>query len=188
LRKRSANSAASLLPLDLWMRGRDLEGHLPARLADWLNEPGLLTDRIHARSGAPVAVRVVEEHLAFLSHEQKALLEASADNCFARRIELVSAGRPWVYAETLIPDHTLELHPWLAELGDSSLGATLAECRDVSRGPFEFAPLPASHPLAAQALARLNESAEVIWARRSWFALHGRRLLVQELFLPEVSR
>ena len=188
MRKLSASSAASLLPLDLWVRGRDLAGRLPARLADWLTEPGLLTDRIRAASGAPVTVRIVDEHLAVLSPEQQALLEAGSNSCFARRVELVAGGHPWVYAETLIPDHTLELHPWLAELGDSSLGSTLAECADVTRGPFEFAPLPASHPLAAQALARLGETAEVVWARRSWFALRGHRLLVQELFLPEVTR
>lgn len=188
MRKLSDSSAASLLPLDLWMRDRDLAGKLPAKLADWLTEPGLLTTRIEAASRAPVAVRVIEERLAFLTAEQQLLLRAPAISCFARRIELVSAGRPWVYAETLIPDHTLEMHPWLAELGDSSLGSTLAECVEVTRGPFEFAPLPASHPLAVHALARLERRPDVVWGRRSWFALLGRRLLVQELFLPEVNR
>ena len=118
----------------------------------------------------------------------KALLEAPAASCFARRVELNSAGRTWVYAETLIPDHTLEAHPWLAELGDSSLGATLAACKDLVRGPFEFAPLPESHPLAGQALARSATRGDVVWARRSWFALAGRRLLVQEAFLPGTTQ
>ena len=105
-----------------------------------------------------------------------------------RRVELVGAGRPWVFAESLVPDHTLELHPWLAELGDSSLGATLSAIPGVSRGPFEFAPLPAAHPLAASALGRLAQAPDVVWARRSWFALRGRRLLVQEVFLTEADR
>jgi chorismate--pyruvate lyase len=183
----AASYATPLLPLDLWVRGDDYAGRLPAALSGWLTEPGLLTDRIQAASGAPVAVRVVEERIAFLSAEQQAILEAPASSCFARRIELVSAGRPWVYAETLIPDHTLELHPWLAELGDSSLGATLAACQDLVRGPFEFAPLPDSHPLAVRALAHAASRAAVVWARRSWFALAGRRLLVQEVFLPETA-
>ena len=133
-------------------------------------------------------MRVVAERVAFLSGEQQAILEAPAASCFARRVELNSAGRLWVYAETLIPDHTLEAHPWLAELGDSSLGSTLAACTDLSRGSFEFAPLPGTHPLAAQALARAATRAEVVWARRSWFALGNRRLLVQEVFMPETTR
>jgi chorismate--pyruvate lyase len=177
-----------MLPLDLWVRGDDLAARLPATLSGWLCEPGLLTDRIREASGAPVAVRVVEERVAFLNGEQQAILEAPATSCFARRVELNSAGRTWVYAETMIPDHTLEAHPWLAELGDSSLGATLAACTDLTRGSFEFAPLPESHPLAVQALACTPARAGVVWARRSWFALAGRRLLVQEVFLPETTR
>jgi len=184
----SVYAAAPMLPLDLWVGGEHLAGRLPAPLASWLGEPGLLTDRIQAASGVPVAVRVVEERIAFLNGEQQALLEAPAASCFARRVELNSAGRTWVYAETLIPDHTLEAHPWLAELGDSSLGATLAACKDLVRGPFEFAPLPESHPLAGQALARSATRGDVVWARRSWFALAGRRLLVQEAFLPGTTQ
>ena len=176
------------LPLALWARADDIGARLPTALVGWLSEPGLLTERILAASGMPVAVKVVEERLAFLDAEQQRLLEAPSASCFARRVELVCGGRPWVYAETLIPDHTLELHPWLAELGDSSLGSTLASCKDLARGAFEFAPLPSSHPLAARALSRVAERPDVVWARRSWFALAGRRLLVQELFLPETGQ
>ena len=184
----SGHATTPLLPLDLWVRGDDLVARLPAELASWLGERGLLSKRIRAASGAAVAVRVVEERLAFLSAEQQALLEAPAASCVARRVALVSAGRTWVYAETLIPDHTLELHPWLAELGDSSLGATLTACGDLTRGPFEFAPLPAAHPLAVQALGQVASGPQTVWARRSWFALSGRRLLIQEVFLPETLR
>jgi len=184
----SGYAATPSLPLDLWVRGDDLAASLPPALASWLGEPGLLTERIQAESGLPVTVRVVEERLAFLNAEQQAILAAPAASCFARRIELNSAGRTWVYAETLIPDHTLEAHPWLAELGDSSLGSTLAACSDLSRGSFEFAPLPGAHPLAVQALSRAAARADVVWARRSWFALGARRLLVQEVFMPETAR
>ena len=183
-----ASNAAPLLPLDLWMSGPELLRGLPAGLAAWLTDAGLLTERIRAASGAAPSVRVVEERLGFLTAEQQALLAAPAASCFVRRVELLGAGRPWVFAESLIPDHTLELHPWLAELGDSSLGATLAWLDGIDRGPFEYAPLPAAHPLAASALARQTEAPGVVWARRSWFALRGRRLLVQEVFLAEAGR
>lgn len=180
-----ALTAAPLLPLDLWLSGTRLVRGMPAELAGWLSETGLLTDRIRAATGAPAGVRVLEERLGFLTAEQQALLEAPATSCFVRRVVLLGRGRPWVFAESLVPDHTLELHPWLAELGDSSLGATLAGIDGVSRGALEFAPLPAAHPLAASALARSAAVPDVVWARRSWYALRGRRLLVQEVFLPE---
>lgn len=185
LKHYDASATAPLLPLDLWMPGTELVRGLPAPLATWLTEPGLLGERIRAATGAPSGIRVVGERLGFLSGEQQALLESPAASCFMRQVELLGRGRPWVFAETLIPDHTLEHQPWLAELGPSSLGATLAAVAGVTRGPFEFAPLPASHPLAASALERGASKAAVLWARRSWFALYGRRLLVQEVFLPE---
>jgi chorismate--pyruvate lyase len=184
-RRYDATHAAPLLPLDLWLPGAELLRGAPAEVAGWLMDTGPLSARVTAASGRPVRVRVVEERLGFLSAEQQALLEAPAASCFVRQAELVSGGRPWVYAESLIPDHTLELHPWLAELGDTSLGATLAGIAGIERGPFEIAPLPAAHPLAALAVARLASPPGAVWARRSWFALSRRRLLVQEVFLPE---
>jgi chorismate--pyruvate lyase len=140
LKHYDASTAAPLLPLDLWLSGPELLRGVPAGLAAWLTDAGLLTERIREAAGAAPSVRVVEERLGFLTGEQQALLEAPAASCFVRQVELCGAGRPWVFAESLIPDHTLELHPWLAELGDSSLGATLAAIPGVSRGPFEFAP------------------------------------------------
>lgn len=183
-----ASISAPLLPLDLWMSGPELLRGAPAGLVAWLTDTGLLTERIRVASGAAPAVRVIDERLGFLTAEQQALLAAPAASCFVRQVELLGAGEAWVFAESLIPDHTLELHPWLAELGDSSLGATLAGIAGVERGPFEFAPLPAVHPLAASAIARRAGSPGVVWARRSWFALRGRRLLVQEVFLAEAGR
>ena len=188
MKRYDATAAAPLLPLDLWLPGPQPPRGVPAGLAAWLTDTGLLTERIRAAARAAPGVRVVAERLGFLSAEQQALLEAPVASCFLRQVELVGAGRPWVFAESLIPDHTLELHPWLAELGDSSLGATLAAIAGVGRGAFEFAPLPAAHPLAKSALARVAGTPEVVWARRSWFALRGRRLLVQEVLLPGAER
>ena len=185
LKHYDALAAAPLLPLDLWLSGPELLRGVPAELTGWLMDEGPLTERIRAAAGAAPCVRVVEERLGFLTGEQQALLEAPAAGCFVRQVELCGAGRPWVFAESLIPDHTLELYPWLAELGDSSLVATLAAIPGISRGPFEFAPLPAAHPLAASALGRLAAAPDVVWARRSWSALRGRRLLVQEVLLAE---
>ena len=183
-----ASTFAPLLPLEPWMAGAALLSAAPPELRDWLTEQGLLTDRIETACRAAAGLTLIEERQGVMTAEQQALLQAPAVSCFVRRIELTARGRPWVYAESLIPNHTLELHPWLALLGASSLGATLAACPDLSRGSFEFAPLPAAQPLAARALARAGARAAVVWARRSWFALADRRLLVQELFLPELGR
>lgn len=182
------SSAASLLPLDLWLPGIELLRGVPGDLASWLMETGTLTGRIRAASPAGCRLRLVEEQVGFLTTEQQQLLGVDAPACFVREIELYAGATPWVYAQTLVPDATLEVHPWLAELGEAPLGETLAACGGVERGPLEFATLPAVHPLAARALAnRLDEEPDFLWARRSWFAIRDRRILVQEVFLPELG-
>ena len=186
--KYSASSASSLLPLDLWVGGADLLRGVPADLVSWLTEPGLMTDRIEAASGASAGLKVVDERLGFLSRDEQALLLAPLNSCFVREVELSALGQPWIFACSLIPDHTLEKHAWLAELGTSALGATLKEFPGLERGPFEFAPLPASHPLAMRAVARLATRPDVVWARRAWYGLRHCRLLIQEVFLPEIGR
>ena len=93
-----------------------------------------------------------------------------------------------MYAQTIVPDATLELHPWLAELGETSLGETLAGLANLQRGPTEYATLPAMHPLAEAALRDdAHDEPDFLWARRWWVAIRGRRLLVHEVFLPGIG-
>jgi chorismate lyase len=184
----STAAAEPLLALELWLPGELLLRGIPGTLAAWLSTPGLLTERIKTASGAAAGLRLLDQRLGFLGRDQQALLEAPAASCLVREVALTGAGRPWVFAQSLIPDHTLELHPWLAELGEASLGATLAAFPGVERGPFEFAPLPPAHPLAARAIEACREEPAVLWARRSWFGLKGRRLLVHELFLSAATQ
>ncbi|HXQ63710.1 MAG TPA: chorismate lyase [Steroidobacteraceae bacterium] len=184
--KNSTASIAVPLTPDLWTAGPTALRGLSAEMRSWLTDGGLLTDRIAAMSGGPAGLTLIGQRRGCLLREQQALLEAPGVGCFVREVVLTARGRPWIFAQSLVPDHTLELHPWLAELGDRPLGATLAASADRERGRFEYAWLPAAHSLAARALGWLSCAAPGVWARRSWFALHGRRLLVQEMFLPEL--
>jgi chorismate-pyruvate lyase len=171
---------APLLPLELWAPAAELLRSAPHGLRAALAHAGpLSTD-----GGAPAA-RLIEQRLGFLSGEQQRLLAVTASSCLVRDELLGGAGPSRVFVAALLPDATLELHPWLAELGDAALGTTLRAAGALEHGPLELAPLPASHPLAARALAGLGRSPALVWARRSWYALRGRRLLMHELLLPE---
>ncbi len=181
-----APTNAPLLPFDMWAPGVEVLRRVSPVLREWLTDQGSLGERIAAATGAPDGVRLIEQRLGFLSREQQALLAAPTSSCLVREEMLSGLGRPWVFAQSLIPDDTLEQHPWLAELGDASLAATLAGVAGVGKSAFEYAPLPAVHPLAARALAGLTATPATLWARRSWVALRGRRLLLQEVFLPEL--
>jgi chorismate--pyruvate lyase len=174
----------ALLPMDLWIGDIELLRDVPDVYDAWLRETGLLTARITGTTGRRCMLRVVDQRLDFLTLEHQAVLQVPAGTCFVREVELCSGTVPWVYAQTIVPDATLELHPWLAELGETSLGETLAGIASLERGPAEYATLPAMHPLAQAALRDAGDEPDFLWARRWWAAIRGRRLLVHEVFLP----
>ena len=156
--------------------------------AAWLAEPGLLTEHLRACCTGRPGLTVVSEREAPLATAESALLQCPGNAAFVREIELTCDGRPWVFAQSLIPLATLARHGWLSRLGDNALGERLAAARGLTRGPLEFARLTAGVALFNRALRQSGEPPAELWARRSWFAIDSARLLVQEVFLPEALR
>jgi chorismate--pyruvate lyase len=151
----------------------------------WLQEPGLLTERLRACCGGRPGLVVVAEYEAPMSAADAAQLQAAGSAAFVREIELTCDGRPWLFAQTLIPQATLVRHRWLSALGEAALGERLASIPGIVRGPLEFAHLSTPSALYQRALCRRIDPPSALWARRSWFAIDGDRLMVQEVFLPE---
>jgi chorismate lyase len=165
--------------LDAWLPSA------PAAAAAWLGEPGLLTERLRACCAGVPGLNVVSEAEAPLAAEDAAMLRASGGTAFVREVELTCDGRPWVFAQTLVPESTLARQRWLSALGRAALGERLAAVPGIERGPLEFARLAAGDRLYGRALRARADPPAALWARRSWFAIDGDRLLVQEVFLPE---
>jgi chorismate--pyruvate lyase len=157
----------------------------PPEAAAWLAEPGLLTERLRACCDGQPGLTVIAEAEAPLATPDAALLQSSGSAAFVREIELTCDGRPWVYAQTLIPPAMLARQRWLASLGRAALGERLAEVAGLERGPLEFTRLAPGDRLYQRALRGRRDPPPTLWARRSWFAIEGERLLVQEVFLPE---
>src|SRR5882757_3785155 len=95
-----------------------------------------------------------------------------------RDIEMHRADQVLVFAQTLTPDSTLCIHPWLAELGDTALDETLNGLSGVERSPYEYAWLPCGDPLADRALREADLKPSGLWARRARVALRGAPLLM----------
>ncbi len=158
----------------------------PALLA-LLRESGSLTARLRATCRDDFSVRVLRQEQcrrADYPEHQPAPADASG---LLREVYLLCDARPVVFAQTLVPDATLAVHPWLSELGAAPLGEKLFARDDVVRRPFEFARLDTSHPLAQRALAGLPDSApevDGLWARRSQFLVGGQSVSVNEVFFP----
>lgn len=165
-----------------------LDGWLPAAppaAAQWLREPGLLTERLRACCAGEPGLTVISEAEAPLAAGDAAVLRAPGSSAFVREVELTCDGRPWVFAQTLVPQATLARQRWLGSLGRAALGERLAAVPGIQRGPLEFARLAAGDRLYRRALRERRDPPASLWARRSWFAIEGDRLLVQEVFLPE---
>ena len=143
------------------------------------------TERLRACCGGQPGLSVISETEAPLADHDAAVLKATGSAAFVREIELTCDGRAWVFAQTLIPQATLVRHRWLSSLGRAALGERLAAVPGLERGPLEFARLLPGDRLYHRASRDLSDMPAALWARRSWFAIEGDRLLVQEVFLPE---
>lgn len=157
----------------------------PPAAAAWLAETGLLTEKLRACCDGQAGLTVISEAEAPLASQDAIVLLAAGSAAFVREVELTCDGRPWIFAQTLVPQATLERQHWLSSLGRAALGERLAAVPELERGPLEFTRLAAGDRLYHRALRECRDPPGSLWARRSWFAIEGDRLLVQEVFLPE---
>src|SRR5271165_6766733 len=153
-----------------------------ATLRAWLIGRGLITLRMRAACGERFGLRQVEQWTGLLEGTLQSALRVGDSAGLFREVELCCADQVWVFAQTVIPDSTLCVHPWLAELGDASLGETLNELSGLERSAYEFAWLRSDDALTARAL-RGADLPSGLWTRRSRLRLRGAPLLVQEVFL-----
>jgi chorismate lyase len=165
-------------------------GQLPidAHLRPWLVGKGLLTLRLKEACGERFVLRLVDQWTGLLSASHRAALRTEDSAGLFRDVEMCCGDNVWVFCQTIVPDSTLCVHPWLAELGDSALGETLADLSGVERSPHEYAWLPNEEAVVDRALCDAEIKPAGLWARRARIALRAAPLLTQELFLPAMGR
>jgi chorismate--pyruvate lyase len=157
-------------------------------LRTWLIAKGMLSARVKAACGEHFALRLIDQWTGLLTSSHKLGLRSDDTAGLFRDIEMVHGGQVWIFGQTVMPDSTLSLHPWLAELGDTPLDETLIGLSGVDRGSYEYAWLPVDDPLTARAMRDAEVKPDGLWARRSRVALRGAPLLMQEVFLPGMGR
>jgi chorismate lyase len=161
---------------------------MDAQLRPWLIGKGLLTVRLRQACGERFALRLVDQWTGLLSASHKAALRSEDNAGLFRDVEMYCGDYVWVFGQTVVPDSTLCVHPWLAELGDSALGETLNELSGIERSSYEYAWLPTEEAVTARALRDAEIKPAGLWARRARITLRGAPLLTQELFLPAMGR
>src|SRR5262245_8875938 len=98
----------------------------PPAAAAWLAEPGLLTEKLRACCDGTPGLSLGSLAEAPLAPTDASVLEVPESGAYVREIELTCDGRPWVFAQTLVPLATLARQRWLATLGSAALGERLA--------------------------------------------------------------
>lgn len=160
-----------------------------APLRAWLTDPASLTRRIRARCGV-FAVKVLCQRLARVHRDEAALFGLHAGECaWVREVVLIADGRPVVFARTVLPRCNVR-GAWklFHGIGSQPLGAALFADPRIVRERLTCARLDVRDARYHRALAAGGGADEVaaLWARRSIFRLHGRGLLVTEVFLPAI--
>lgn len=161
---------------------------MDAQLRPWLIGKGLLTLRLRSTCGARFGLQLVDQWTGLLSASHRAALRCEDNAGLFRDVEMCCGDSVWVFCQSVVPDSTLCVHPWLAELGDAALGETLSDLSGVERSAYEYAWLPTREALTARALRDAQIRPAGLWARRARIGLRGAPLLTQELFLPAMGR
>jgi len=180
---RPATAAAG----ERWLSLAECAERVPPLLMPWLAEPGLLTSRVRAQCGAAARLRLLR--LDPLPLDPAVAYRLGVDDVMSlvREVEFTCGARRWVFAQSVFPQSTVQVHPWLRELGDRGLGESLSAVEDVRREPLEYCELRAGQPLARVA-ASDEPVTTALWARRAVYRLGGAPILVQEVFLPALGR
>ncbi len=150
----------------------------------WLVGRHSLTARLRQRY-AGFAVRGVRQYRRTPLPDECRLLGGRRP-ALVRDVWLCDGDTALVCAHSVLPWSGLR-GDWrrLARLGARPLGEVLFADRQVRRSAMQFCRLPTGHPLARRA-AREQPGVGRLWARRSVFVRQGRRILVSEVFMPDM--
>lgn len=153
----------------------------------WLTDQGSLTRRIQTRCRA-FSVRHVTQRFGKSTRDEAACTELQPRQyALLREVFLYCGENPVVFAHSVLPKTSLR-GAWygLGSLGNKPLGAALFSTPRIRRAPLEFKKLSPRHPLYHRACRLLLRKPAHLWARRSVFHLHGKPVLVTEVFLPGI--
>ena len=185
----SRSSAARAWREPTWtrLRQRRLPGVGPSPHA-WLSDPGSLTRALVATCRGRFSVRVVRQGRgAALPSEARLLDSGPPQTSLVREVGLNCDAETWVFARTVIPAQDLRGPAvGLTILGQRPLGAVLFSDPTTRRLCVEVALVLPRHRLFARAAAQFESPPSRLFGRRTLFAYGGQRILVNELFHPDI--
>ncbi|MDR3390128.1 MAG: chorismate lyase [Sulfuriferula sp.] len=153
----------------------------------WLLDTGSLTQRITGRC-AQFGVREVYQRDDCPLRDEAGIVGVGVrQHALLRDVYLYCGKTPVVFAHSVLPHPSL-IGRWakLGRLGSRPLGAALFSDPLVQRECLQYRKVDARHPLYSQAVSAVMSPPVYLWARRSLFTLAAQRILVTEVFLPDI--
>lgn len=166
---------------------RRLPGITPAMHA-WLRDDGSLTRSVIGCCDDRFRVVLLDQRLGVaLPGEATLLANAAQRAALVREVKLYCGREAWVFARTLMPMAGLHGPMYaLTRLGQRPLGEVLFSDPTTRRLAVEVARILPRHRLFARASAHLRRHPQALWGRRTLFDYRGERILVNEIFLPQI--
>ncbi len=154
----------------------------------WLVDKNSLTARLQRRYSDFCVQPVCQKNAKPIKDEATLLKQKLAATSYVREVLLLGSGRPVVYAHSILPHASLR-GAWstLGRLGNQPLGATLFGNPKVQRTPLSYKKVFRRHDLYRNAVKHLDHQPPYLWARRSIFSLKCAKILVTEVFLPDIQ-
>ncbi len=150
---------------------------MPSALSPWLSEAGSLTARLK-RYSHHFRLQRLQEDMAVLPEFLVDMLPGTG-KAQLREVLLWCDEKPCVYAQSWLPEQSLQTVSALADLGEQPLGEYLFCQPGLSRSQIEVTQLNIPQNTWC--------SETSCWARRSVFRLNGQSpVFVAEVFLPGV--
>jgi len=155
----------------------------------WLIENGSLTLRLQNRYKDFSVEKVQLKYAKPMQGEGRLLALKSYELGLIRDVLLLGNHEVVVFAHSVIPTKAMR-GAWnsLGRLGNKPLGGTLFANPRVKRTPFEYKKLSYQHPITKRIAKHLDFPPGFLWARRSVFQLKRAKILVTEVFLPQILK
>ncbi len=155
----------------------------------WLNDRGSLTRRLQERSEGNFSVTVLRQAWGKPRRDEAmALGQSTSQYALIREVILYGHDQPWVFARSVVPLNALHGKlRFLHTLGNRPLGELLFQNPDIQRGSIQFAQWPpALLPVNLRNTHPPSVHGSALWARYSIFHHQNSKLLVSEVFLPQL--
>lgn len=165
-----------------WYSPKQIPAHaIPPSLREWLLYKGSMTRRLKRLCGQ-LTIELTSNEIARPHFSEAKILEMRMRSvALIREITMVADGEPWIWARTVMPLSSLRGKARrLRVLKQVPLGKILFKDKSITRSPFSLAKLD---PKVFSA-----ESQYPAFARRSFFYLSQKPILLTEIFLPDLLK